>query len=90
MALLDVKLLKLDLPIVKNGAEHEHVRGAIVPAQTVEFGPDRSRAAHRIARVAPECEIARAKRTAEAIGEAERFGGLSERDTGRSSGDIPN
>src|SRR5215469_2920762 len=51
LALLNIELLKLDLPVVKARAKHDHVSGAIVPAQSVKLCPNRGRAAKRIARV---------------------------------------
>src|SRR5690242_20259844 len=85
LALFDVELLELDLSIVENRAEHDHVRGAIVPTQTIQFRPDRSSSGKWIARIAAKTEIARTERAAESLGEAERVGCLGERDTSRGA-----
>ena len=88
--MLDVKLLELDLAVVKNCTEHDQVGGAVVPAQSIKLCPNRSRATEWIARVSPKCEIAGAKRAAEAVGEPERFGRLRERNSGGRAGQVPN
>ena len=60
-----------------------------MPAQAIEFGPNRPCCVQRIARVAPKSEVASAHPAAKAIGEAERFRCLRERNAVRSGGNIP-
>jgi len=40
LALFNIELLKLDLTIVKNCAEHDYVRSALAPTQSIQFRPD--------------------------------------------------
>src|SRR5206468_4347902 len=89
-ALLDVELLELDLTIVEDRAEHDHVGGTIAPAQPIQLGPDGSGSFQRIAGIAAKSEIAGTKRTTELIGKSERLGRLGERNAGRGAGEVPN
>ena len=89
-ALLDVELLKLDLTVVEDRAEHDHVGGTIVPGQPIHLGPDGSGSSQRIAWIAAKSEIAGTKRTTELIGKSERPGRLRKRNAGRGAGEVPN
>src|SRR5207244_10664670 len=89
-ALLNVELLKLDLTVVEDRAEHDHVRGTIVPGQPIHLGPDGSGSSQRIAWIAAKSEIAGTKRTTELIGKSERPGRLRKRNAGRGAGEVPN
>src|SRR5205807_8236970 len=79
----------LDLPIIKSGADHDHIGRAISPARANDLSPNGCSRLCRTARIASESEIARAHRTAKSIGEADRFGSLCERNAGSRAGDIP-
>ena len=66
-----VKLLKLDLPIVKSGAEHDHFRSTIAPGRVAQFNPNGGGGAREIVRITAESEFARVERAAQLVALAE-------------------
>src|SRR6266404_9336552 len=88
--LLYVKLLKLDLPIVESGAEHDYFSRAIAPGRIAQFNPNRGGCAHEIVRIAAKGDFARVERAPQLVGETDCLRGLRKRDVAGRASKVPN
>src|SRR5438270_4062989 len=61
LTLFDIKLLELDLAVVKHRPDHDQIGGAVVPAQSIQLRPNRGRSSERIPWVAAKSEVAGAQ-----------------------------